>query len=665
MFCWQYAESNEGMLHPLRRPVGNPHGRKARYCKEVAAFDIETTTVWDDEHKPHSFMYIWMFAIDGRTYSGRTWDELRDFLRIIEKKIPEGHTLLCYVHNLSYEYQFLSGQFPIPLESIFATEPRRILKVQLAPFLELRCSYFLTNMTLKKFLQTEGVPTQKEEMDYKKKRFPWTPLTEAELSYCEADVKGLCEAVRSRAERSGDTWYTIPYTSTGYVRREAKQVMRAETRHDGYKYDSWEVYKMLIKAFRGGNTHASRYWAALGPVYEKVISMDFSSEYPTVICAYEFPSREFFVEPPELLQGDSIAHLEDLIRQHYAVLCRVEFIDIHVSDAQHVPYIPVDKCEECVGAGIDNGRILDAGRIVTVVTDLDYKVIRSMYTWRTARVTWLAYSQYAPLPKGYVALAREYYRRKTSMKGVDDYAYRRSKELLNALYGMMAQAVLRMEITMDEDGVLQETPPEDMEGQYYKNAKKCFMPYSWGVWLTAHARADLLQPAIDAVGDAFIYCDTDSVKYLASGTDVDLGAMFPGDSFEAEDPKGNKHRMGIMEHDATYTEFVTLGAKKYAVRYPDGKLEITVAGVGKVDGSKELEAAGGLTAFRPGFIFKSGGVDAVYNDTDDFVYKGKIRITRNVSLIEGEYTLGLSDTYSMLLDSLANDRRVIDPFSIN
>lgn len=654
----------------LKRPAGNPAGRKVNYCREVGAFDIETSTIRDDAGEPHSFMYIWMFAVDDQTFYGRTWDEFKSFLRILRKKTPEGCKLLTYVFNLSYEYQFLAGVFDFQLDDIFATEPRRILKLALCEWIEMRCAYFLTNMTLRKFLQTEGVETQKEEMDYSVIRFPWTGLTAEELSYCEADVLGLTQAIRSRAHRSGDSWYTIPYTSTGYVRREAKRVMRKERRHDDYKYDSWEVYKMLMKAFRGGNTHASRYWAAYGVIDDEVESRDFSSEYPFIIVSGKFPSREFFVVPRSLLvsYGDTIGYMEGLIGKNYAVLMRIRFTGLECRERQHVPYIAFDKCEICHGGSLDNGRVLYADFAQTVITDVDWKIIKSMYIWDKVEVTWLAYSKYAPLPEGYVALTREYYRRKTELKGVDDYAYRRSKELLNSLYGMMAQAVLRMEILMDDHGVLYEAPPEDMEKAYTENAKKCFMPYSWGVWLTAQARA-LLQRAIDATGDNFVYCDTDSVKFIHGDHDPDFDMLFPGDSFTAMDPKGRSHRMGVMERDAVYSGFVTLGAKKYAVIYADtGKLEITVAGVGKLAGSQELVDKGGLTAFKPGLIFKSGGIDAVYNDYDDLVLqvdgRRRVEITRNVSLVEGEYTLGVTDTYRDLLDAIVNERAVIDPFSL-
>ena len=666
MLDWRVAETEKRFTR-LKRPAGNPAGRKTKYVKEVGAFDIETSTITDAEGDPHSFMYVWMYTIDDRTYYGRGWDEFRAFLRILRRKIPEGYTLLTYVFNLSYEYQFLAGVFDFQLDDIFATEPRKILKLKLCEWVELRCAYFLTNMSLRKFLQTEGVETQKGEMDYKKIRFPWTPLTEDELGYCEADVLGLTQAVRSRAHRSSDNWYTIPYTSTGYVRREAKKVMRQERRHDDYTYDSWEVYRMLIKAFRGGNTHASRYWAAYGVIDDRVGSRDFSSHYPNQICGKPFPSQMFFTVPRQVYINGSINYVESLMQRNYAVLFRIRMTDAEVREKQHVPYIPFDKCEICHGGGLDNGRILFADEIQMVITDVDWRIIKSMYTWSSCEATWIAYSQYAPLPEGYIALTREYYRRKTELKGVDDYAYRRSKELLNSLYGMMAQAVLRMEIKMDDHGVLYEKEPEDMRSEYEKNAKKCFMPYAWGVWLTAWARYDL-QKAIDALGDRFVYCDTDSVKYISDGCDVDFDAMFQGDDFIAYDKHGAPHRMGVMEADASYSKFVTLGAKKYAVVYADsGKMEITVAGVGKMEGSAELKEKGGLTAFKPGLIFKSGGIDAVYNDMDNYsidIGPKHLSVTRNVSLVEGEYTLGVTDTYQELLDEIVNGRRIIDPFSI-
>ena len=147
------------------------------------------------------------------------------------------------------------------------------------------------------------------------------------------------------------------------------------------------------------------------------------------------------------------------------------------------------------------------------------------------------------------------------------------------------------------------------------------MSYAWGVWTAAHARWEL-EEAINICGDRFVYCDTDSVKYIGELDFDSFNAKKKRRSEEngavATDPKGVRHYLGVMEHDADYIEFATMGAKKYAYRYPDGKLGITIAGVNKTKGAAELEKAGGLKAFKEGFVFKeAGGTESIYNDAPE------------------------------------------------
>ena len=112
--------------------------------------------------------------------------------------------------------------------------------------------------------------------------------------------------------------------------------------------------------------------------------------------------------------------------------------------------------------------------------------------------------------------------------------------------------------------------------------------------------------------------------------------------------------LGFMEPDADYSEFITMGAKKYAYRYTDGKLGITVAGVNKKKGAEELEAAGGLSAFKEGFTFyKAGGTESVYNDHPEItsiIREGReIPITANLLIKDSMYTLGITAEYSRIL----------------
>ena len=84
------------------------------------------------------------------------------------------------------------------------------------------------------------------------------------------------------------------------------------------------------------------------------------------------------------------------------------------------------------------------------------------------------------------------------------------------------------------------------------------------------------------------------------------------------------------------------------------RLNITVAGVIKNAGARELEAHGGIREFKPDFIFvESGGLEAVYNDfpeIQDYEVDGhKLHITSNVVLRPSTYTLGITNEYEYLL----------------
>ena len=47
-------------------------------------------------------------------------------------------------------------------------------------------------------------------------------------------------------------------------------------------WPDYECFKLLRAAFRGGNTHANRYYA--GEIIHKVTSVDISSSYPSQQC---------------------------------------------------------------------------------------------------------------------------------------------------------------------------------------------------------------------------------------------------------------------------------------------------------------------------------------------------------------------------------------------
>ena len=213
-------------------PVGKGRRTKAkkgvRYMDMVCAFDIETTRL---EELEQSIMYIWQFQIDSLcTVIGRTWQEYREFIAGLESSAKAD--IVVFIHNASYEWQFLKTVFDFDEKNIFAMDTRKVLRFK-AGRIEYRCSYLQSNMSLAKFTETMGVEHAKlADFDYSVKRYPWTPLTDRELEYCVNDVRGLVEAIKIEMEKDGDTLYTLPLTSTGYVRRDVKKSVQVNMPHD-------------------------------------------------------------------------------------------------------------------------------------------------------------------------------------------------------------------------------------------------------------------------------------------------------------------------------------------------------------------------------------------------------------------------------------------------
>lgn len=663
----------------LKNRKGNPGGKKRHYIGITTAFDIETTLIDSVEQ---SVMYIWQWQFgEDYTVIGRTWDEFLELQKRIKAVLPDDRWLVVYVHNLSYEFQFLKGIYSFCQEDVFAVASRKVVKADMWECFEFRCSYKLTNMSLKQFTSKMMVKHQKlsgEEFNYGVKRYPWTELSDEELEYCINDVLGLVEAVNALMARDGDTLQTIPLTSTGYVRRNAKRALKDGSIHHNFVYSilpDIETYRALREAFRGGNTHANRYYA--GDIVENVHSADRSSSYPAVMCNCEFPMSAFTPILPKDLNPGYISRC--ITVRHKALLLRIGIKNLRLRNPfWGCPYLSKDKCRNIHKAvdTEDNGRILEAEYLETTITDIDLKIIMEEYTGEIIFLQgW--YASYKKLPQALINEVIKYYKDKTELKGVagQEIFYDKAKALLNSLYGMMAQDPVKHNLIFKQVGDWEEDSSLTDEEILGKSNERAFLAYQWGVWVTAHSR-DALERGIrlvqDTEGADFIYCDTDSVKYTGSvdwsGYNSDRVAECLESGSYATDPSGVTHYMGVFETEDlkdtgyAYRYFKTLGAKKYAYVERDGEgVHCTIAGVNKKKGGKELDKYGGLSAFTEdynetgkGFVFKeAGGTQAVYNDTppmDHVDIEGRsLPITANVAILPSEYTLGITGEYERII----------------
>lgn len=630
---------------------------RSKYKNVVCAFDIETTRLDNDQ----SILYIWMFAIgDHDVYIGRTWKELEFFLDRITKQINDGEKLVILVHNLSYEFCFLRTIYDFQPDEVFALKSRKIAKCTMFDKkLEFRCTYIHSNMSLAQYTKKMNVEHRKlsgDDYDYSIKRYPDTPMTDEEIRYCCHDVIGLVEAYQTEMKLDGDTLATVPMTSTGYVRRECRKAMQLYS-HKAIMSAQPDAdrYLLMKESFRGGDTHASRFYA--GQILTDVKSADRSSSYPDVMCNDDFPYGQGIWQT----NVDRKIFNRFMTAKHHVFFARVILRNVKLKDKYWgFPYLPLGKCTRFSHDYlIDNGRILSAGALEIALTNIDMRIIEETYTFNLEVKEMLIFPC-DKLPEPLIETTQMYYKDKTELKGIPEQQvfYDKQKAKLNSLYGMCATDPVRMEFMYDENHEnLFSIKPKNIEDTLRINRTKNFLLYQWGCFVTAWARYRLYE-AIKIAGDNAVYCDTDSVKYVGdcsfdSYNRIRESCSKSSGSF-ATDKHGVTHYMGVYEQEQTYKRFITYGAKKYAYEYADRETHVTISGVNKIKGGEELHKRGGLEALKEGFVFREGGgVELIYNDhtpRQTITVDGHtFEIGANVCIKPSTYTLSTTADYKEVL----------------
>lgn len=680
------------------------------YRYVFACCDIETTTVpagslWNETEYPMSFPYLIQYRLCGVNFLFRDGETFGVFLARLERHLAgAGHTLVVYVHNLSYEYQFFRGFVPIDFKSVFALQSRRVgFFYSNSDTLEWRCSYLLSNMSLEKFTENycdAANRKDKELIDYEVVRYPWDDLTDEIIYYGLMDVITLEAAVAELMKREGDDLKTIPMTNTGYVRRSCrlacigenwKHYQTEEEKRTYRKYRNYrkgfekmrltlQTYNLLRDAFRGGNTHSNRFLSGRilpDPEDEQRIGhVDFTSEYPAqLICADEFPMGRLMDCTADIKGPADI----DFYCKNYWLIIKIAMVNPRLARPYKTkcPYIPLAKCDRQHGKdGVyDNGRLMSQDGIVFYTfLGCEWDVIKRQYAGTSFVVVEAWYTTKGCLPDLLRGVVREWFEKKTTLKGVEgsEYEYMKSKNRVNACYGMIVEQIIKDIMTVSDTGFIDSRRPtpeeagQQMESFYsFRNVK--FLPYQWGVTITALARVEHMR-LIEMFGDDFIYGDTDSVFYLnPSKYDSKIEdynnkwityASQCGMPISATTKKGVVSTLGVADMEPYVDRFKTLGAKKYAME-ENGKLSITVAGVPKKAGASLL---GRLENFRPGFKFYIGDEDSLEDRQtwkktlhyrDDL--KGSVEIDGHtlklgpcIAMTRAPYVLDITDEYSEL-----------------
>lgn len=664
-------------------------GKKKLIDNTIYSFDIETTSflILNGEQIPayyylelteverkackyQAFMYIWMFSINDQVYYGRTWEELKSFFQVIEEFVP--CLKYVFVHNLSFEFQFLRSEFKV--DNVMARKSRNLMSFDLEDYnFKFMCTLKMTNCKLEKLPSIYHLPVKKltGSLEYSKIRNSKTVLTKKELSYCENDCLVIYYYIKEEL-KTYEKVNRIPITSTGHVRRELRSQVMKDFKYRGQVKTAINtnphIYNLLVQAFMGGYTHAN--WIYAGEVLKDIDSWDFTSSYPYVLVTSKYPATEF--------KKCNIKRHTQMVKG-FAYLLVVRFTNIKCKYYNN--FISKSKCRNIRGAKYDNGRIIEAKELEMTLTDVDFKFLIDTYDG-DYEILESYYSLYKYLPKKFINFVLDKYIIKTEYKGIEEkeVEYNLEKQKFNALYGMSVTNMIKDEVIYDNEFGWSEIKltNEEIENMLFKEKKKSFLSFAYGVFVTAHARNNLLRNLIK-LDNYVVYSDTDSLK-LASGYDksiileynekvnkkIDFVCKTLGIDkykYSPEDIKGNHHTLGVFEQDGHYSEFITQGAKKYAVN-DNGKIKITVSGVPKsgAEGLKRLED------FQDDFVFDYKYTNKhllIYNDDqDDFEvedYQGNkeiIKAKTGACIVPTTYVLGKSQDYAELISENSSMRAV-------
>lgn len=576
------------------------------YYNVPVSFDIETSSFYNKNQEKCAIMYHWQMCINGHVFIGRTWNEFLSLIHQIEFYLELGDMkrLIIYVHNLSYEFQYIRTYFT--WSNIFAIDQRKPIYAVTDSGIEFRCSYLLSGYSLEvlgKNLQRYKVEKMVGDLDYEKVRTPITPITPEELKYCINDVLVVVAYIQETIENDGDIT-RIPLTRTGYVRKYCRNKClykdnnhhKEVNRHLQYRRFISNLtiepdeYMMLKRAFQGGFTHASALY--VNEVCEHVASFDFTSSYPYVMISEKFPMSKG--------RKVSVSSMEELKRYllKYCCIFDITFFGLKSSTITE-NYISTSKCRNLKDFVNNNGRLQSAGMCTTTITEQDFFIISKFYTWDSYMIGDMYVYRKDYLPKSFVESILKLYSDKTTLKGVEgkEVEYLASKGMLNATFGMTVTDINRDTITYDSDSGWNVAPANLIESlEKENNSYKRFLFYPWGVYVTAYARRNLFSGILEC-GSDYIYSDTDSIKIMNPENHMNyiegyndnvrrklMKAMqyhdLPMELVEPKTVEGVPKLLGVWDYEGVYDRFKTLGAKRYMIE-KDGKINITVSGLNK------------------------------------------------------------------------------------
>lgn len=559
-----------------------------------------------EEDNKRALMYVWQMAINGTTIIGRTWEQFIELLNKISNYLNLGpdKRLIIWVHNLSFEFQFLKDYFK--WSKVFAISTRKPIYALTDNGIEFRCSYILSNLSLAnvgRSLKKYKVSKLVGDLDYNLIRHNETPLTDTEISYCINDVLVVSAYIKEKIEEVNDDITRLPLTATGYCRqytkknclghKDSRQFLNYRKKIDKLTISDLNEWAIMQRAFAGGFTHTSAIHSC--DIMYNVSSFDLTSAYPFALVSQKYPMSK-----GKKVKVHTIAEFKHYCKLYWC-LFDIKFVNIRPK-VTNENYISVSKCWEIKNAVTNNGRLVGADSISISICSTDMEIISRFYTWDSVSIGDFYIYKLDYLPREIIMSILQLYSDKTKLKGVkgqEDF-YTKSKQLLNSIYGMMVTSIISPIFGYDNiTGWEKQQRDPEKELTIYNKSKKRFLFYPWGIACTSYIRR-VVASACLAFGDDYIYSDTDSIKAINADKHMDYINRYnslvkkqlkkvsehyniPFDMFAPKTIKGEVKMIGVWDNETPkpWKKFKSLGAKRYMILTADDELTLTVSGVNK------------------------------------------------------------------------------------
>ena len=497
--------------------------------------DFETLYLTNEEIQQGSRSYVWAWALcDCDDYTIETGSSIKTFF----DKIQTLKSCEIWFHNLKFDFQFILSYMltngfkqvesnknmkTFEFSSLVSVNATYSCEVKFAKntilFLD---SYKKLPFKVSKIAKDLHMEVQKGEIDYKQKREEGAELDPIDEDYIKRDVLIVAKAMNEIFFSKGLTKRTIGSDCLEYYKKIQPNFFKF------FPKLSDKVIEFIKPAYKGGVCHVNK--KKQGKILTNGKDFDMNTMYGFVQFSesgYLFPLGE-----PVYFKG---GYTKDAMHPFYIQRLRCSFklnkgMQPCIQTSLNGLYRQQEYIEDTKGE-----------RIELTLCNYDLELLFSHYDVKNIE-----------LLGGYKFAARRgmfdkyisywYDKKQQAKKEHNDVEYLTSKLFLNNLGGKFAQGAIASNqiFSLTDEGIVSRKP---------KTVKKETLYLPVAIAMTAAARCELFK-VIDAAGDAFVYCDTDSVKV----DDVDLELPIRIDDF----------KLGYWKQEAVWDQAVFVRPKTYA-----------------------------------------------------------------------------------------------------